>query len=181
VPRRIPAGWQLIPTTHKGLPISSINYVDDKRDDPVAVCVTPEEAIEEIKKTRKRRVMRQRIGNASSDFQGDYKRVLCLCSAGMLRSPTAAVVLSQKPYNFNTRSAGLNPNYALNVVDSVLISWADEIVVMEPEMLDEIRRSFIGVLGSNKRIVCLNIPDRFSYRDADLMAMIRQRYDDASP
>ena len=48
-----------------------------------------------------------RIANSTNPFQKDYKRVLCVCSAGLLRSPTAAYVLSQAPYNYNTRAAGL--------------------------------------------------------------------------
>jgi predicted protein tyrosine phosphatase len=91
----------------------------------------------------------------------------------------AAVVLSQEPYNFNTRSAGLNPDYALNPVDAVLLSWADEIVVMEPEMTEQIRELLKGVLGG-KQIICLNIPDLFSYRDSELMELIRTRYDHAA-
>lgn len=50
-----------------------------------------------------------RIANASNKFQGSYKRVLCVCSAGLLRSPTAALVLSKDPYNFNTRACGAVP------------------------------------------------------------------------
>ena len=45
-------------------------------------------------------------GVHSNEYQGDYKRVLTVCSANMLRSPTIAHVLSAEPYNFNTRSAG---------------------------------------------------------------------------
>ncbi len=44
---------------------------------------------------------------SQNPYQGKYKRVLCVCSAGVLRSATTAVVLSKEPFNFNTRSAGL--------------------------------------------------------------------------
>lgn len=43
------------------------------------------------------------IGNSA---QGRFRKVLCVCSAGVLRSPTAAWVFSNAPFNFNTRSAG---------------------------------------------------------------------------
>ncbi len=72
-----------------------------------------------------------RMHNAGNLHQGQYKKVLCVCSAGLLRSPTTAVVLSKEPYNFNTRAAGCVPDYALIKVDAVLIHWADEIVCME--------------------------------------------------
>ena len=42
-----------------------------------------------------------RLANTQNKYQGKYKKVLCVCSAGLLRSPTAALVLSQEPFNFN--------------------------------------------------------------------------------
>ena len=47
-----------------------------------------------------------RMWNVSNPWQGDAKRVLCVCSAGLLRSPTAAKVLYDE-YGYNTRAAGL--------------------------------------------------------------------------
>ena len=47
-----------------------------------------------------------RLGNSKNPYQGDFKKVLCVCSAGLLRSPTAAWVLSNAPFNFNTREIG---------------------------------------------------------------------------
>lgn len=69
--------------------------------------------------------------NSHNEYQGKHKRVLCVCSAGLLRSPTAAWVLSNPPYNFNTRAAGIDVGHALIPVDDVLIEWADEIVCMD--------------------------------------------------
>lgn len=67
-----------------------------------------------------------RIFNSGNPNQGDYKRMLCVCSAGLLRSPTTAYVLSQAPYNYNTRAAGLVADFALIPVDEVLLRWAEE-------------------------------------------------------
>lgn len=102
-----------------------------------------------------------------------YKRVLCVCSGGMLRSATAAIVLSQKPYSFNTRAAGTDEN-ALVKVDEFLISWADEIVCMTSQ-----HAILIGPLlrlHPNKRCVTLGIEDNFEYRDPALIAEIMGRY-----
>ena len=63
-------------------------------------------------------------GIYSNSYQGDYKRVLTVCSANMLRSPTMAHVLSAEPYNFNTRSAGI-AGFALIPVTEELLSWVD--------------------------------------------------------
>lgn len=111
-----------------------------------------------------------RLGNCKNQHQGETLRVLCVCSAGLLRSPTAAVVLSQPPFNFNTRAAGLVPQFALIPVDQVLLEWADEIVCMELEQKE--------ILSSMTKtpIICLEIEDSFPYRDPALMELIHKKY-----
>ena len=47
-----------------------------------------------------------RLHNVRNPNQGPAKRVLCLCSAVLLRSPTVAWVLGKAPYDYNTRAAG---------------------------------------------------------------------------
>lgn len=132
-----------------------------------------------------------RLANSGNQFQGKYKRVLAVCSAGLLRSPTTAFVLSQEPYNYNTRAAGLVPDFALIPVDEVLIAWADEIVCMtkgQEEELDKLvalhykdqyRDPEDIKLPYQKPVICLNIPDNFGYRDPALMEMIKTNYDAA--
>lgn len=110
-----------------------------------------------------------RLANCSNRFQGDFKKVLCVCSAGLLRSPTAALVLSSE-FNCNTRAAGANKEYALIPVDEVLLEWADEIVCMEAAHAALILRM------TDKPIKVLGIPDHFKYRDPELMELIRQAY-----
>jgi predicted protein tyrosine phosphatase len=111
-----------------------------------------------------------RMGNAKNQYQTDRKRVLCVCSAGLLRSPTMAWVLSHEPYNYNTRAAGLTKEYALIPVDDVLLHWADEILVAEEWMLEK-----LGVEG--KPIYSLNLPDRYEYRDPELVKLIKESYE----
>lgn len=55
--------------------------------------------------------------------QGTFKKVLCVCSVNCLRSPTAAWVLSNPPFNFNTRSAGLDTGLAIVPVTETLLEW----------------------------------------------------------
>lgn len=85
-----------------------------------------------------------------------------------MRSPTAAIVL-QREFGYNTRSAGINDEYALITVDEVLLNWADEIVVMETWMAHELEKDW----GD---IVCLNIPDKFPYMDPELQTLIVTKY-----
>lgn len=111
-----------------------------------------------------------RIHNASNPYQGKYKKVLAVCSAGLLRSPTAALVLSQKPFNFNTRAAGLDKGFALIPVDEVLIAWADEIVCMDAYQQKVLKEQ------TTKPVYNLNIGDSFEYRHPELMRMIKENY-----
>jgi predicted protein tyrosine phosphatase len=118
-----------------------------------------------------------RIGNASNRFQGTTKKVLCVCSAGLLRSPTMAVVLSQEPYNYNTRAAGLSKEYALIPVDEVLLHWADEIVCAESWMAQEIEGMLTTFGLQHKDLIALDIPDQYEYRHPELIKMIKEKYD----
>lgn len=118
--------------------------------------------------------LRNRMHNCKNPYQEDYKKVLCVCSAGLLRSPTAALVLSQDPYCFNTRAAGLDEGHALIPVDEVLIEWADEIICM-----DEYQQVRLDALAPNKPVYNLNIADSYSYRDNKLAEEIREKYDEA--
>ena len=118
-----------------------------------------------------------RLANCKNRFQGPEKRVLCCCSAGLLRSPTTAWVLSQEPYNYNTRAVGVEQEYALIPIDQVLVDWADEIVVMEPWQADKIREQFGDELGT-KEIIVLNVPDKYPRMNPDLINFIKKAYSD---
>jgi predicted protein tyrosine phosphatase len=117
-----------------------------------------------------------RYGVHSNSFQGDYKRVLCVCSAGILRSATAAHILCQDPYHFNTRNVG-TASYALIPLTEDLIQWADEIVCMEPEHEIVVRQKMID-WAFNKPIVTLHIEDIYEYRDPKLIKLIQQKYNE---
>lgn len=111
-----------------------------------------------------------RMGNAKNEFQGKSKKVLCVCSAGLLRSPTMAWVLSQEPYNYNTRAAGITEEYALIHVDDVLLHWADEIICAEDWMVDELAEV-------DKPTYSLQLPDEYEYRQPELIKLIKERYE----
>lgn len=110
-----------------------------------------------------------RLGNCQNPYQGSFKRVLCVCSAGLLRSPTIAWVLSQEPYNCNTRACGVSKEYALILMDDVLLHWADKIICAGQEQLDCVPDA------DKHKAVSLNIPDSFGYRDSELVSIIKER------
>jgi len=118
--------------------------------------------------------MNNRVYNSANPHQGDFKKVLCVCSAGLLRSPTAAVVLSQEPYNYNTRAVGLESSFALIPIDDVLISWADEIVCMTNEHMNAINTRYNITHCS---VINLNILDDYDYRDSELINLIKENYE----
>lgn len=116
-------------------------------------------------------VTNNRLHNVTNPWQGDTKKVLCVCSAGLLRAPTIANVLHSK-YEYNVRAVGIEKEYALIPIDSALIYWADEIVVAEPWMAMEIAEH----ITDDTPIKSLNLPDEYGYMDTHLVEMIEQRY-----
>jgi len=118
-----------------------------------------------------------RLANTQNEYQGDFKKVLCVCSAGLLRSPTAALVLSQEPYNFNTRCAGTSREYALVLVDEFLLKWADEIVCMDGYQQNDVWKLMTDEQYETIRVLNLGIDDDYRYRDPILMKLIAERYD----
>lgn len=115
---------------------------------------------------------RNRLGNSNNRFQGDRLRVLCVCSAGLLRSPTAAWILSNDPFDFNTRAVGTSHDFALIPIDAAHVAWADEIVVMD--MAQEVLiRSIEEIARLPESIVhVVNVPDNFGFRDPELVEMM---------
>ena len=93
--------------------------------------------------------------------------ILFVCNQGKHRSRTAAKFYSQ---DHTTRSAGIYTN--LQKQD---LEWADLIVVME-----EHQRSFIAEEFPNlylkKRIVCLDIPDVYSYKQPKLVEKLTENF-----
>lgn len=118
--------------------------------------------------------MNNRLHNIRNPYQGDAKRVLCVCSAGLLRSPTAAKVLAQEPYNYNTRACGITKEYALIPFDHVLYTWADEVYVMEQWMKDEILEKHMSAFD---KIKVLGIEDNYAYNDPELVQLIKDKVD----
>jgi predicted protein tyrosine phosphatase len=113
-----------------------------------------------------------RLNVAHNRYQGETKTVLTVCSAGVLRSPTAAHILSAAPYNFNTRSAGLTEEYALIYVDEILLEWAQAIVCMEKGQEKELLKRLETLGLTHKPVYCLEVPDQFPYRDPKLVELL---------
>lgn len=110
-----------------------------------------------------------KMHNLRNPYQGKAKKVLCVCSAGLLRSPTTANIL-HKDYGYNTRSCGVNSEYALIEMDEALLNWADEIVSVSAGITHHIPENFLH------KVISLDIPDMYEYMGDDLQKIIRAQY-----
>ncbi len=124
-------------------------------------------------------VSRNAQGVCFNYYQGEAKRVLTICSASALRSPTAAVVLNQE-YGYNTKAAGVSLEYAIVPVTGKLLTWCQEIVVMENWQAHEIIE-MLEIMGIDRPVICLNIDDNYYYMQPELVSLIKQRYDQQVP
>lgn len=122
------------------------------------------------------------IANTQNPYQGKSVKALCVCSAGLLRSPTIAKVLTERGYN--TRAAGMSQEYALIPVTPALIAWADEIhVVAEQESalrnaVEEAKTATGGFIRFKEpEVYVYNIPDCFPTFSPELVAMIKEDLD----
>jgi predicted protein tyrosine phosphatase len=128
-------------------------------------------------------IKRNQLGVILNAFQGKHKKVLTVCSAGCLRSPTAAHILSGHPWNFNTRCAGTSSEYAIVPVTEALIVWADVILVMDEWQQRHINE-MQNVLATEyeafeyKQVINLDIPDNYEYRDPRLLKIMTEKFEE---
>ena len=95
-----------------------------------------------------------------------------MCSRNRLRSPTAEQVFATWP-GIETASAGINRD-ADNPVTPELLQWADLILVMERVHRSKLSAKFKAQMAG-KRVVCLEIPDRFDYMEPALVELLKAR------
>lgn len=112
----------------------------------------------------------------NNSYQGTDKRLLFVCSAGLLRSATGANYYGKKGYN--TRSCG-SEDYALIPISSNLIHWADDIIFVNKENLASVKRTFnkhpdLLKLIEDKKIV-LDIPDCYNYNHKKLIQSFKEQ------
>jgi predicted protein tyrosine phosphatase len=100
------------------------------------------------------------------------KRLLFICGANKLRSPTAEHIFSTWP-DVETDSAGLN-SISEQQISSEQIEWADIIFVMEKSQRSKVSTRFREYL-KGKRIVCLDIPDSYAFMDPELVRLLEAR------
>lgn len=99
-------------------------------------------------------------------------RALFICSRNRLRSPTAEEIFSRR-LGVEADSAGLAPD-AITVVSDEQIAWAEIIFVMERAHKVKLSKRF-GSRLNGKRVICLDIPDKYSFMQPELIAVLEQK------
>lgn len=118
---------------------------------------------------------RNQIAVAENKFQGNTKKVLCVCSAGVLRSPTMATILTQK-YGFNTRACGASQDYALVPITQALAIWADEILcVSEVRHMIEPNLNYYDIQAP---VIDIDLIDNYEYMQPELVAILEDLFED---
>jgi len=134
-------------------------------------------------------IKRNQLGVLFNAYQGKHKKVLTVCSAGCLRSPTAAHILSSEPWNFNTRCAGTSSEYAIIPITEALILWADVILCM-----DSFQQLHINTMQNKlateadvmfdfeyKQVINLEIDDIYEYRSPKLVEIMTEKFKELFP
>jgi predicted protein tyrosine phosphatase len=131
-------------------------------------------------------IKRNQLGVLFNAYQGKHKKVLTVCSAGCLRSPTAAHILSSEPWNFNTRCAGTSDEYAIVPVTEALIVWADVIVCMDAgqqlhinTMQNKLATEYDAF--DYKQVINLEIDDIYEYRNPKLVEIMTEKFKELFP
>lgn len=110
-----------------------------------------------------------------NEYQGQQAKYLFVCSAGLLRSPTAAKVAVQMGYN--SRSCG-SASYALIPLSVNLLTWADKIFFVNEENYHESLDVFkfdpesINLLKAKS--IVWEIEDQFNYDDFTLKEEVKK-------
>ena len=114
-------------------------------------------------------------GVVRNPYQGRDKKVVFVCSMGILRSATGARLYARK---YNTRTAGTYRD-ALVPLTPILAAWADELVFVNKENYEWFLKTnddpeFVKTLN----IKVLNIPDHFEHMHPDLIKCFKEQYED---
>ena len=104
--------------------------------------------------------------------QTEVRHVLFVCGKNRWRSPTAEEIFADHP-GITCLSAGLSHD-AETVLTPELVDWADQIFVMERVHKTKLAARFREQL-SGKRVICLDVPDRFQYMDPALVTLLKAK------
>ena len=118
-----------------------------------------------------------RGGVFANPYQGKDKKVVFVCSMGILRSATGARIYAHK---YNTRTAG-TWDEALIPLTWQLITWADELVFVNRSNYDGALRKFEDeaslVIIIKDKAKILDIPDNYEHMHPELIKAFEEQYE----
>jgi len=112
--------------------------------------------------------------NIHNSHQGDTKKVLTVCSAGLLRSATLQNFLI-KEYGYNVRNCGTEDSYALIPISEALLHWADEVVFVNESNYENVKY-YLEEFNVKDKCYVLDIPDIYGFNDPALIEICREQY-----
>ena len=117
-----------------------------------------------------------REGVVNNPYQGDDKRVLFVCSMGILRSATGARLYANR---YNTRAAGTWADALIPLTDQ-LMAWAQEIVFVNKHNYEQVKDWYNEKHSSfddDFNIKVLNIPDAYPHMHPKLVQAFAEQYE----
>jgi len=114
-----------------------------------------------------------RDGVVKNPYQGNDKKVLFVCSMGILRSATAARLYAHK---YNTRCAG-SWGDALIPLTPILLAWAEEIVFVNKSNYDGAVAEYGEDVFKETPTKVLNIPDMYEHMHPKLIESFDEQYE----
>lgn len=100
-------------------------------------------------------------------------KLLFICSRNRWRSLTAEKIF-QEVNGYQVSSAGTEQNARIKVT-SGYIGWADIIFVMEKKHKRRLQEKFGPMLNGDKKVICLDIPDEYTFMDEELIEILQSR------
>lgn len=100
------------------------------------------------------------------------RKVLFVCRQNRVRSATAERLFCKRP-DLDVRSAGTSRD-ALVRITARMLEWADVVLTMDAEQEAALREMFPGHPAVS-RLICLQIPDDFTFLQPELVALLEAR------
>jgi predicted protein tyrosine phosphatase len=118
-----------------------------------------------------------RGGVFRNPYQGTDRKVVFVCSMGILRSATGARIYAHK---YNTRTCGSWADALVPLTEN-LITWAEQIVFVTRDNYEQALGRFeddedtVGTI--QEKAVVLDIPDRFDHMHPELIKAFEEQYE----
>jgi|SRR5215213_4070109 len=122
-------------------------------------------------------IRKARYGAVANPYQGSDRKVLFVCSMGILRSATGSRIYGHK---YNTRSAGTYDEALIQITDP-LLHWADQVVFVNPENYEQALRKWEDwgndPFELTDKSVVLKIPDQYEHMHPQIIKAYNEQYE----